>query len=249
MNVRGWLPAVFAAALLAGGCRFSGGTTEWPPEAVREIAFQTGYPERIRVLPLALDEEENVATGEEFESAYPYRELAAALRRSPVELLLLPGDGRLFAVLPEEGGISPRFYRAEREAAGFEPEDSAVLVSEQEEGRFVPFFRIWSAPGVYCPRPRPHKAPEWTAENTLEVSLAPEYRIGTERFGERREFEKAIRIHLKSGRWARVVLSGELPEDPALLEAFCRLTDFYGSDLQYGELWRCARCAGTGVER
>ena len=135
------------------------------------------------------------------------------------------------------------------EAAGFEPEDSAVLVSEQEEGRFVPFFRIWSAPGVYCPRPRPHKAPEWTPENTLEVSLAPEYRIGTERFGERREFEKAIRIHLKSGRWARVVLSGELPEDPALLEAFCRLTDFYGSDLQYGELWRCARCAGTGVER
>lgn len=147
MNVRGWLPAVFAAALLAGGCRFSGGTTEWPPEAVREIAFQTGYPERIRVLPLALDEEENVAPGEEFESAYPYRELAAALRRSPVELLLLPGDGRLFAVLPEEGGISPRFYRAEREAAGFEPEDSAVLVSEQEEGRFVPFFRIWSRRG------------------------------------------------------------------------------------------------------
>ena len=40
----------------------------------------------------------------------------------------------------------------------------------------------------------------------------------------------------------------ELPvaENP---EAFCRLTDFYGSDLQYGELWRCARCAGTGVER
>ena len=233
MNVRGWLPAVFAAALLAGGCRFSGGTTEWPPEAVREIAFQTGYPERIRVLPLALDEEENVAPGEEFESAYPYRELAAALRRSPVELLLLPGDGRLFAVLPEEGGISPRFYRAEREAA--------VILA------------LWSSdfPRVdpFGPRPRPHKAPEWTAENTLEVSLAPEYRIGTERFGERREFEKAIRIHLKSGRWARVVLSGELPEDPALLEAFCRLTDFYGSDLQYGELWRCARCAGTGVER
>ncbi len=248
MKYHGWLPAALAAVLLAGGCRFWNGPAEWPAESVREIAFQAGYPERLRVLPLSMDGD-GLVPGEEKTIAYPYRELAGMLHSGNVELLLLPGDGRLLAVLPGDGASSLRVFRAEREASGFEAEDYAVTAPEAEEGYFAPCFRFWSAPGVYCPRLKPHRAPELTAENTLEVTLFPELRIDSGSFPGPEEFEKALDIHLRSGRYAQVTLGGELPEDPAALERLCRATDFYGSDLSYGEFRRCARCADTGAKR